>query len=127
MDKSRCWKCNEPLVEGGCPLCDVSMVSLIRESINRTKKHADAIGEQLSSFKKKMKSYRDKTPPKKDIKDIGFAINTLCNIVDLLEEGNSHLISDNDLNEVHEKSQQIIKCVETLRRFKRTSDEQTSQ
>ena len=123
MDKTKCWKCAEALADGGCPVCDVSRVELIKESIERAKKLNDSMDSHLSSFREKINLARDRS----DIKDIGFAINTLCNIIDLLEEGNSHLISDDELNEVQEKSQQIIKCVETLRVFKQASDERTSQ
>ena len=126
MDRTKCWKCNTTLAEGGCPSCDASMVELIKESINRAKACSDAMEDSLDAFKKRIREHRTQ-PARKGIKDIGFAINTLCNIIDLLEQGNSHLISDEDLNEVQEKSQQIIKCVETLRKFKLASGEQTNQ
>lgn len=126
MDRTRCWKCSETLIEGGCPACDASTVTLIREAINRAKEHADKIDICLASFEEKIKFHKAASS-KKNTKDIGFAINTLCNIIDLLGEGNSHLISHDDLNEVREKSQQIIKCVEILRKINPASDEQTSQ
>lgn len=112
MNKNSCWKCNAALVEHGCPNCDRDFVYLAKQAIDRAKQRADNLGDSLSAFSERIKSHKRKNLLK--TKDIGYAINALCNIIDLLEQGNSHLISDDDLLEVQQKAQDIITCAQKL-------------
>lgn len=122
MSETSCWKCGATLVKHGCPTCDKDFVFLAKQAIDRAKDRADTMGDNLSAFSERIKEYRSNPPKAGDIKDIGYAINTLCNIIDLLEQGDSHLISVEDLLEVQEKAQEMITCAQTLLDFK-TSDQ----
>jgi hypothetical protein len=120
MDKTRCWKCNEVLVNQGCPVCDEDFVYLAKKAIDNAKKRANNIDGALASFKKKIEKYRSGASDfpilalSKNTKDIGYAINNLCNTIDLLNQGNSHLISEDDLLEVQQKAQEMITCAQKL-------------
>jgi hypothetical protein len=119
MDKTQCWRCKETLVGQGCPICDKDFVYLAKKAIDNAKKRADNIDDALASFKKKIEKYRSGAGnfpilASGNTKDIGYAINTLCNIIDLLNQGNSHLISSQDLKEVQQKAQEMITCAQKL-------------
>jgi len=111
VDKNNCWKCNEQLVRG-CPSCDSNTISLIVDVVNRASSRSDEISKSLEALRAKIKSHKDNLGTKKDI---SFAVNTLCNIIDLLNEGDSHLICNGILAETEEKAKEIITLTQTLR------------